>query len=245
LTLIGIFRSPGDEDDHPSGQDTQPRLPLSRSGAARYQSTDGTNVLPQPRRLPLAPVSRPPITIPRQELEDELPFSSATLREQAAKEGDRMAECFSQSRDAHRRGWKDEAGRLATAGKEHQRVMEVLNNTASEMIFQEKNKDREPHEVDLHGLFVKEAEVRVKAALLAGEQRGDPEVRFIVGQGLHATGGVSKLKPALTYYIRQLSYAVQPDSRNAGVLVVSLNPADDAVPKRHRNKRRTSNARRG
>ncbi|KAJ7459109.1 hypothetical protein B0H11DRAFT_1737353 [Mycena galericulata] len=152
-----------------------------------------------------------------------------------------MAESFSQSRNARNLGFRAEARKLATKAKEHQRVMEVLNQTASEMIF--RVQDREPHEIDLHGLYVKEAEVRVKAAILACEQRGDPIVRFIVGQGLHTADGVAKLKPALTYYIGQMPYPVQQDPRNAGVLVVSLNSAGDSVtPRRQRNKRR---ARRG
>ncbi|KAJ7754930.1 hypothetical protein DFH07DRAFT_692995, partial [Mycena maculata] len=147
------------------------------------------------------------------------------LREQAIEEGDRMAQSFAQSQEARRRGFRAEARRLAAVGKEHQRAMEALNETASEMIFQGMPPlDREPNEVDLHGLFVKEAEVRVKAAILAGEQRGDPLVRFIVGQGLHTTGGVlnARLKPALIDYVGRMPRTVEQDPRNAGVLVVSL-----------------------
>ncbi|KAJ7878590.1 hypothetical protein B0H13DRAFT_1892571 [Mycena leptocephala] len=88
-------------------------------------------------------------------------------------------------------------------GKKHQRTMETKHKNASEMIFRDNNKDRARHEVDLHGLFVKEAELKVKEAILASEQQGDPEVRFIVGQGRHSVNGKSKLEPALTSYIQE------------------------------------------
>ncbi|KAJ7109902.1 hypothetical protein C8R44DRAFT_800888 [Mycena epipterygia] len=176
---------------------------------------------------------------------DDLPPSSAVLREQAAEEGRRMAESFSQSRIVRLRGFRAEARRLAQAGKDHQRTMEALNKTASEMIFKEKNKDREPQEIDLHGLFVKEAESKVKEAILAGEQRGVPVIRFIVGQGLHTADGTAKLKPALAYYIGQMPRPVQVDSRNAGVLVVTLRlqGAEGEVSTRRKAKRNTRRGR--
>jgi len=146
-----------------------------------------------------------------------------------------MAQAFSQSKILRSSGDLAKAQRLFQDGQEYKRTMETLNETASKMIFKENNRDREPHEVDLHGLFVKEAELKVNEAISAAEARGNPSVRFIVGQGLHSDGGIAKLKPALTTYIRKLRRSVDTDPDNAGVLVVSLRQAaDDEVPKGHR-----------
>ena len=74
--------------------------------------------------------------------------------------------------------------------------------------------DRPPGEVDFHGLYVKEAISYAVEALDKAIQRGDSELRLIVGmhslcifkllvswslpgQGKHADGGVARLKPAL------------------------------------------------
>jgi DNA-nicking Smr family endonuclease len=52
-------------------------------------------------------------------------------------------------------------------------------------------------EVDLHGLFVKEAISYVSRAVLEAFVRGDREVRFIVGRGFFSEDGEPKLRPAV------------------------------------------------
>ncbi|KAJ7040307.1 hypothetical protein C8F04DRAFT_1083126 [Mycena alexandri] len=216
---------------------------------------------PPPRPLadrpPLTALSSPNLPLPSSDVTappppprrntwagDNLPLSSdalrervAELRKQAAEEGDLMAKAFTRSQTFRRDGFRLEARKLAKQGREHQQSSETLNKTACDMIFNDINQDREPNEVDLHGLFVKEAELKVAEAVLAAEQRGDVEVRFIVGQGIHSSDG-PRLKPALVYYIGQMpGRSVHPDPRNAGVLVVPLrlNGADDGAPKKRRH----------
>ncbi|KAJ7170176.1 hypothetical protein C8R46DRAFT_1091434, partial [Mycena filopes] len=156
-----------------------------------------------------------------------------------------MADAFTRSQTFRREGFRADARRLSQEGREHQQTMEALNKTACEMIFKEKNQGRELNEVDLHGLYVKEAEQKVEEAVLAAERRGDNEVRFIVGQGLHSSDG-AKLKPALVYYIKQMpGRSVHTDPRNAGVLVVPLrlNGDGDEGPKKHRQSKRKAKKR--
>ncbi|KAJ7269418.1 hypothetical protein B0H12DRAFT_1009528, partial [Mycena haematopus] len=156
---------------------------------------------------------------------------------QAAEANKRKTEAFSLSRTMRDSGRLAEALRLAQEGEEYQRTMERLNKEASEMIFRENNKNRKPNEVDLHRLFVKEAELKVKEAILAAEERGDDsDLRFIVGQGRQSVG-VARLKPELKSYIQeQLGYSVLVDPRNAGVLIVSLklNATPSRRPRRGR-----------
>ncbi|KAJ7720770.1 hypothetical protein B0H16DRAFT_1603805 [Mycena metata] len=207
----------------------RPLLPPLSSPNLPLRSSDVTTPPPPPRRHTWAA--------------DNLSLSSdavrervAELRKQAAEEGDLMANAFAQSQTFRRDGFRLEARRLARQGREHQQTSEALNKTACDMIF----KGEEPNEVDLHGLFVKEAELKVQEAVLAAEQRGDLEVRFIVGQGIHSSDG-PKLKPALVYFIGQMpGRSVHADPRNAGVLVVPLrlNGADDEAPKKRKQRKK-------
>lgn len=98
--------------------------------------------------------------------------------------------------------------------------------------------DSGPHEIDLHGLYVKEAITQTDRALQQAQARGDTELHLIVGKGLHSKNGAAKLKPAieeliykyaplflksisLTLFSRyQLSAELDPN--NAGVLIVQL-----------------------
>ncbi|KAJ7786633.1 hypothetical protein B0H16DRAFT_1491132 [Mycena metata] len=212
-----------------------PRPPLTALSSPNLplRSSDVTTPPPPPRRHTWAA--------------DNLPLSSdavrervAELRGRAAEEGDLRATAFARSQTFRRDGFRVEARRLAQQAREHQQTSEALNKTACDMIFKDINQDREPNEVDLHGLFVKEAELKVQEAVLAAEQRGDLEVRFIVGQGIHSSDG-PKLRPALVYFIGQMpGRSVHADPRNAGVLVVPLrlNGADDEAPKKRRQRKK-------
>ncbi|KAJ6609398.1 hypothetical protein B0H10DRAFT_1813856, partial [Mycena sp. CBHHK59/15] len=147
------------------------------------------------------------------------------LREQAAEEHRLMKISFSQSDNYRVLGHRTKAHELFQKGKMHQRTMEELNIVASEMIFLGvfDSIDRKPYEIDLHGLVVKEAELKVTEGIMLCEQRGDPAIRFIVGQGIHSDGGAAKLRPAIQQHIQEvLDHPVYTDPGNAGVLVVPL-----------------------
>lgn len=78
-------------------------------------------------------------------------------------------------------------------------------------------------EIDLHDLHVDEAISFTALAIQGAKQRGDPDLRLIVGswileidlspsrpthrlnsgKGRHSEGGVPKLKPAIQKYLRQ------------------------------------------
>lgn len=75
-----------------------------------------------------------------------------------------------------------------------------------------------PTEVDLHGLRVDEALVRIDEALDAALLAGHAELRFIHGR----SGG--RLRAALRQRLRGISAvrAVRLDPRNAGVTIASL-----------------------
>lgn len=146
-----------------------------------------------------------------------------SLRARANEAGDAMAQCFERSHQAYASGDKAGAKQLSNEGKRRQQEMEKLNREASEWIFVENNKDSQPGEVDLHGLYVKEAITFTDQAIQEARQRGDSEVHLIVGKGLHSRGGIAKLKPAIEELIQKHSLVAQLDPQNAGVLIVTLN----------------------
>jgi len=145
-----------------------------------------------------------------------------SLRSRANQEGDQMAQCFEQSHEAYNSGDGALAKELSNKGKAHQREMERLNKEASDWIFIENNKDSQPGEVDLHGLYVKEAITYTDRAIQEARSRGDTELHLIVGKGLHSSGHVAKLKPAIEELMQKNQLVAELDPQNSGVLIVSL-----------------------
>ncbi|KZT10608.1 Smr-domain-containing protein [Laetiporus sulphureus 93-53] len=133
-----------------------------------------------------------------------------------------MARCFEESHAAYARKDGARAKELSIEGKAHQREMERLNAQASEWIFNENNKDREPGEVDLHGLFVKEALTFTERAINDARRRGTNKIHLIVGKGLHSSNGVAKLKPAIGELMQKQGLIAELDQNNSGVLIVNL-----------------------
>ncbi|PVF94052.1 DUF1771-domain-containing protein [Serendipita vermifera] len=147
------------------------------------------------------------------------------LRKQANQAGDAMGRAFEESKRAYEGGDGARAKQLSEEGKRHKAEMEKLNRQASDWIYHANNTDSAPNEVDLHGLYVKEAIERTEEAIQAAQQRGDPDIHLIVGKGLHSQGHVAKLKPAIQDLIVKYQLAAALDPNNAGVLIVQLGGA--------------------
>jgi len=143
-----------------------------------------------------------------------------------------MARCFSESHEAYSRRDRAAAKDLSNQGKNHKQRMEQLNKEASNWIYLENNRDSKPGEIDLHGLYVKEAITYTDAALEEAKLRGDSEIRLIVGKGSHSEGGEAKVRPAIKGLMRKYKLAAEFDPSNSGVLVVELN---GRPPVRHRH----------
>jgi len=133
-----------------------------------------------------------------------------------------MARAFEQSHEAYERKDGAAAKELSNEGKAHKREMERLNAEASAWIFRENNRDSKPGEVDLHGLYVKEAMVYTDQSLVEARARGDKEIRLIVGKGIHSQNHAAKLKPAIEELMQKHDLAAVIDPQNSGVLIVQL-----------------------
>jgi DNA-nicking Smr family endonuclease len=125
------------------------------------------------------------------------------LRSQAHSEGDRMAKCFDDSHKAYSSGDGGRAKQLSNEGHEHQRKMAQFNQEAADWIFHANNEDSGPNEVDLHGLYTEEAITKTEQAIRDYQQRGVPEIRIIVGKGIHSQNHVAHIKPAVEKLMRE------------------------------------------
>ncbi|KAK7025517.1 hypothetical protein VNI00_015951 [Paramarasmius palmivorus] len=196
-----------------------------------------------PPHKPSSPPHKPPHGQPDQNQINQSNAHYLDLRKRANEEGDSMAKCFRESQEAYKGGNGARAKELSNEGKEHQKKMEKLNREASEWIYigeclflhrhrwakkvnmdiPENNKDSGPDEVDLHGLYVKEAIEYTDRALEEAKMNGQCEVRLIVGKGLHPSGGVAKIKPAIEEVMIKHQLIAELDPDNTGVLIVQMN----------------------
>jgi len=209
----------GDNPDDP---------PPSYSPPPSYtRPTSRPTIRPQSYEAPQPPVRRRDERQHPQNIDssqrDHTPVEAySSLRARAKQEGDLMAQCYRQSQEAYERRDRARAKALSDEGKRHALKMDKLNATASATVFKENNQDKDACEVDLHGLYVKEAITYSEKAITNARRKGDNEIRLIVGQGNHSEGGVSRLKPAIQEDMQMRGHHVEVDPRNPGVLLVRL-----------------------
>ncbi|KAM0790817.1 hypothetical protein ACM66B_004662 [Microbotryomycetes sp. NB124-2] len=144
------------------------------------------------------------------------------LRNKAIREADLMGQAFSASKQAYASGDGGRAHDLSVQGKEHQRLKEMYNDQAAEWIFQANNRSQPFGTIDLHGLYVQEAIERTEKTIRDVRGRGLPELRIIVGKGIHSDRHVAKIKPAIIDLMERENLTAHLDSHNSGVLVVQL-----------------------
>ncbi|KAG5367007.1 Smr domain-containing protein [Yarrowia sp. B02] len=144
------------------------------------------------------------------------------LRDMAHKEYERRKELSQKSQQAYKSGDGAGAKQLSEEAKKHGEKMDQYNRQAAEYVFRENNTDSAHDEIDLHGLYVEEAEEFLGQRIQAAMQRGDPVVKAIVGKGLHSAGGVAKIKPAVEKLCNQHRLRHHIDPKNSGVMIIEL-----------------------
>ncbi|CAI2192464.1 8004_t:CDS:2 [Funneliformis geosporum] len=143
-------------------------------------------------------------------------------RKLAGDEAKLRNDCFSQSQSAFtsRQGLK--AKELSQKGKEHGKKMEQYNSKAAEVIFNENNKNRPPNELDLHGLYVKEALLKTELKIQYCKAKNIDNLTIIVGRGKHSSNGVAKLKPAIAELMEKYQFHCILDKPTVGCLYVEF-----------------------
>jgi len=145
-----------------------------------------------------------------------------SLRDRANVEGDEMAKAFQGSHDAYDNGDGARAKELSNEGKAHERRMEEFNREAAEWIYIENNRGMPKTEVNLHGLYVKEAINYTERAIQDAQGRGDHTLELVVGKGIHSPHHIPKIKPAIEELMQKYQLVAELEPHNAGVLLVHL-----------------------
>ncbi|CAH2355025.1 smr domain-containing protein [[Candida] railenensis] len=147
------------------------------------------------------------------------------LRSQADQLYQKRQKLSSQSQQAYKSGDKQKAHELSEQAKKILAEAEGYNRQAAEYVFRENNADSAGDEIDLHGLYVKEAEYILQNRLVAAIGSNQTHLNVIVGKGLHSQGGIAKLKPAIDQLCDESGLRHRIDSKNTGVLIIDLQGA--------------------
>lgn len=145
------------------------------------------------------------------------------LRDEADRLYQKRAELLRQSQQAFKQGDKLRAKQLSDELKRVLEQAEDKNFEAANYVFQANNTDSAPDEIDLHGLYVKEAEAILLRRITQAVNNGEDHLRVIVGKGLHSKNGIAKIKPAVDQMCDDLHLNHYIDPKNLGVLVIELN----------------------
>ncbi|RPA93050.1 Smr-domain-containing protein [Choiromyces venosus 120613-1] len=131
-------------------------------------------------------------------------------------------DCLTRSREAYANGDGAAAHELSEAGKRHGASMEKYNDQARDYIFRANNAHLPSDTINLHGLYVEEAEEILEKRIDAARGRGEGYLNVIVGKGNHSTGGVRKIGPAVMELCRKRGLKVEEEEGNWGKLIVTL-----------------------
>ncbi|KAB5591559.1 hypothetical protein CTheo_4988 [Ceratobasidium theobromae] len=216
-SAAGITRVPSGAGIHripPSVIGSQ-RIPPSIAGSAPSVAPSRHTPPPEP-----AFSSAPSDIAPESES-----HGGRALRAQARLEGEKMSMAFEASQKAHNEGNGARAKELSDIGRQHQVRMQELHAEAAAQIFKaEKNAGRPLDEVDLHGLYVKEAISRLSQFIREAPQAGYTTLRVITGKGLHSERGEAQIIPAVQDALRRQGLRHHTNEANAGVIIVELGP---------------------
>ncbi|KAI8949465.1 hypothetical protein F4801DRAFT_402809 [Xylaria longipes] len=125
--------------------------------------------------------------------------------------------------EAYERGDGAGAKQLSNDGKAHAAEGDKLNKEAGKQIFNRVNKDRKPHTIDLHGLYVHEAVDFTTERIREDQSKGETYLHVIVGQGHHSVDHKQHIKPAIEALCENLGLEYETEE-NAGRIYVKLPP---------------------
>ncbi|KAF2822205.1 DUF1771-domain-containing protein [Ophiobolus disseminans] len=145
------------------------------------------------------------------------------LRDLARQEAAKRSSCFDRAHQAYESGDGGRAHDLSEEGKQHAAKMEQYNRQARDYIFRENNATGRVagDTIDLHGLFVEEAEDILEERIKAARQRGETHLHVIVGKGNHSKNHVQKIKPRVEQVCRELGLQYRTEE-NEGRMFVNL-----------------------
>jgi DNA-nicking Smr family endonuclease len=139
------------------------------------------------------------------------------LRERANELYEQSRQVSLKSQQEYRNGNKKKAHELSQEKKRLIEAAETKNREAAKLQISLKNDGRETNELDLHGLYVKEALSAVEYRL----KHSFTELVIITGKGNHSQDQQAKIKPAIIEYLESRNYFFIINSPNEGCITVS------------------------
>ncbi|KAL6157622.1 hypothetical protein ACJQWK_07432 [Exserohilum turcicum] len=145
------------------------------------------------------------------------------LRDLARQEAAKRSSCFDRAHQAYEAGDGATAHELSQEGKRHAEKMEQYNRQARDFIFRENNAEGRvaSDTIDLHGLFVEEAEDVLEERIKVARQQGQTHLHVIVGKGNHSKNHVQKIKPRVEQVCQDLGLQYRTEE-NEGRIFVNL-----------------------
>lgn len=109
--------------------------------------------------------------------------------------------------------------------------MDDYNQQASNYIFRANNSPGrvEGDCIDLHGLYVEEAERILEERIRADQARGQNHLHAIVGKGNHSAGHIQKIKPKVEELCREMGLKYRTED-NAGRIMINLQGGEPLAP---------------
>lgn len=158
-------------------------------------------------------------------LSQSIPQNAEEIRQEAQLAFSEANLCYSRSQEAWNRGDKATARKEKEKRIELQNKAKMLNQQASEIAYNENNKNRKLNEVDLHGLTVPEALDAVEKAIVIAKQHKYSSMVIITGQGNNSENG-AKLKPKVTdQLINKHNLKCIPNHPNPGCITIEFVPS--------------------
>ena len=145
------------------------------------------------------------------------------LRGLARAEAGKRSSCFDRAHQAYSSGDGARAHDLSEEGKQHAAKMDKYNQQARDYIFRANNSgDRVASDtIDLHGLFVEEAEDVLEERIKVAQREGQTHLHVIVGKGNHSANHVQKIKPRVEQVCRELGLQYKTEA-NEGRMYINL-----------------------
>ncbi|KAH7589058.1 Smr domain profile [Nakaseomyces glabratus] len=144
------------------------------------------------------------------------------LRAQAIKSNSVKQYLAAKSLEAIKKGDKHSAKKLITESCMEAERSDSFNLKAAEYAFDQNNANLLSNEIDLHGLFAKEAVQVLKKRLVLAAEAGEKQLRVITGKGIHSPGMVCKLQVEALMICHDLDLNFDLDSSNSGVIIINI-----------------------
>ncbi|USP78144.1 uncharacterized protein yc1106_05418 [Curvularia clavata] len=154
------------------------------------------------------------------------------LRDLARQEAAKRSSCFDRAHQAYEAGDGAAAHELSQEGKKHAEKMEQYNRQARDFIFRANNSEGRvaSDTIDLHGLFVEEAEDVLEERIKVARQQGQSHLHVIVGKGNHSRNHVQKIKPRVEQVCRELGLQYRTEENEGRIFVNLQGGSVDEMP---------------